>query len=132
MPTCYEIDVEQEVVFASYWGVVTLEEARTILRNVREDPGFRPHFRVLADFTRAEELGEGFGDTTALASFYRLSQRTTATGRVAYIVSCRDAVYGTLRQFQAMVGEENRMQVFIDPAAARVWVGLPPAGSEGA
>lgn len=131
MPACYEIDVEREVVFASYWGLVTLEEARAILKDVRSDPGFQPHFRVLADFTRATELGEGFADTASLVGFYRLSRGAVASGRVAYIASRRDAVYGTLRQFQAMIGEENRMRVFTDPAAARVWVGLPPTGTEG-
>jgi hypothetical protein len=119
MPMRYDVDVENGVVFIFYWGVKVIDDDRDLLTAVRQDPRVQPHFRTLADYTQVTGVeGSGSYDHFAkLAESYRSIAGGPRTARVAIYVPERNVVYGALRQFQIMVGDETRL---------RIWVGLPP------
>jgi hypothetical protein len=127
MPVRQEIDVGREVVVVVFSGEVTLAEVRANLEAFRRDSRVRPHFRTLVDCSEAVVVGSGFDDAIVLADFYRSANATPMTGRTALYAPQRNAVYGALRQFHAVIGEEGRMRVFTELAEARAWVGLLPA-----
>ena len=49
MPVSHEIDVTKGVVFTTWSGDVTLEEARSHLRQLRDDPDFLPSMGQLSN-----------------------------------------------------------------------------------
>lgn len=127
MPVRYEVDVENGVVFAFYWGKITYDNGRSLIVAVREDPRVQPDFRTLVDYAEATGVGD-LGDYDRFAEyveFYRSVGTGPRTARVALYVPERSAVFGALRQFQTMLGGEERLQIFTDLTAARAWVGLP-------
>lgn len=130
MPARYEVDVENGVVFAFYWGRRAQEDDRNLMTAIREDPRIQPHFRTLVDYTQVTGLstGGGYEQFEKFADLYRTVGAGPCTARVALYVSQRNALYGALRQFQTMVdGDAKRLRVFTDLAEARAWAGLPAA-----
>jgi hypothetical protein len=128
MPVRYEVDVEREVVFAFYGGKITFDDGRALILSIRGDPRVRPHFGTLVDYTEATGLGDdgGYDRFAAYVEFYRSAGTGPRTARVALYVPERSAIFGVLRQFQMIAGNEERLRIFTGLAEARVWVGLPP------
>lgn len=127
MPTRYEIDEALQTAFSCCWGVLTIEESLAAMRTRRVDPRFRPHFRTLVDCTRVTTMDRGFDRGMSLVEAYRSGWSGPRTARIALYVPQRNAVYGVLRQLEAMAGADGRLRLFTDMAEARAWIGLPPA-----
>lgn len=126
MAASYRIDVERGVVFSSYSGTVTLEEVRAVMAEVRSDPRVRPEFRTLVDCTAVTDHRLWFDETVAVVEFSASDTLPRMTGRLAFYVPGRNAVYGALRQFKTLSRGEGRIEIFTDRNAARAWIGLPP------
>lgn len=125
MTTSYRIDVERGVIFSSYSGTVTLEEVRATMAEVRANPSVRPEFRTLVDCTEVTDHRLWFDETVAVVEFCTSDALPRMTGRLAFFVPERNAVYGALRQFKTLSKDEGRIEVFTDRNAARAWIGLP-------
>lgn len=128
MPTRYEVDIERGVAFIFYWGDVTFDDDLTVIRMLRQDARVQPHFRTLVDCTRVTTMDCGFDRGMSLVEAYRSGWSGPRTARIALYVPQRNAVYGVLRQLEAMAGADGRLRLFTDLAEARAWVGLPPDG----
>lgn len=126
MPVRYEVDVDRGVVFAFYWGEVTIDDDYTLIRSIREDPRIEPQFRTLVDCTQVVTLSNAFDKTMTVVDSYRSAWAGPRTAKLALYTSEHDAIYGHLRQFLAMAGAEGRIRLFTDMAEARAWIGLPP------
>lgn len=126
MTASYRIDVERGVIFSSYSRTVTLEEVRATMAEVRANPSVRPEFRTLVDCTAVTDHRLWFDETVAVVEFSASDALPRMTGRLAFYVPERNAVYGALRQFKTLSRDEGRIEVFTDRNAARAWIGLPP------
>lgn len=127
MPARYEVDVENGVVFAFYRGQITFDDGRALITAIRQDSRVRPDFRTLVDYAEATGVGD-VGDYDRFAEyveFYRSAGSGPRTARVALYVPERSAIFGALRQFLVLAGDEARHRIFTDLAEARAWVGLP-------
>ncbi|MDX9860753.1 MAG: hypothetical protein RBS99_07520 [Rhodospirillales bacterium] len=126
MPVHNRIDFENEVIYSVYSGTVTAAEVRAAIASTRTDPRMRPEFRTLVDCSAVTAVELYFDDTAAVAEFSAADAMPQMTGRLAFYVPHRNAVYGALRQFQALSKPLDRVEVFTDRNAARAWIGLPP------
>jgi hypothetical protein len=126
MPAYNRIDVENGVIYSVYSGTVTADEVRGAIASARADPRVRPEFRTLVDCGAVASIELRFEETAALAEFSATHASPQMTGRVAFYVPQRNAVYGALRQFQALSKSPDRVEIFTDRNAARAWIGLPP------
>ncbi len=125
MAASYQIDVERGVIFSTYSGTVTLDEVRAVMAEARADPRVRPDFRTLVDCSAVTDHRLWFDETVAVVEFGASDAVPRMTGRLAFYVPERNAVYGALRQFKTLSGDAGRIEVFTDRNAARSWIGLP-------
>lgn len=121
-----DIDAEKGVIFSFYAGVVTVDQVRATIAAARADPRVRPEFRTLVDCSAVTSIELWFDETVAVAEFSASDEMAPMTGRLAFYVPGRNAVYGALRQFQALSTPPGRVKVFTERNAARAWIGLPP------
>lgn len=126
MAASYRIDVERGVIFSSYSGTVTLADVRAAMAAARADPRVRPEFRTLVDCSAVTDHRLWFDETVAVVEFIVSDALPRMTGRLAFYVPARNVVYGALRQFKTLSGNDGRIEVFTDRNAARSWIGLPP------
>ncbi len=126
MAASYRIDVERGVIFSSYSGIVTLDEVRASMAAARADPRVGPEFRTLVDCTEVTDHRLWFDETVAVVEFSASDALPRMTGRLAFYVPARNAVYGALRQFKTLSKNDGRIEIFTDRNAARSWIGLPP------
>lgn len=84
---------------------------------------------ALVDYAEATGIGDdsGYDRFAEYVEFYRSAGNGPRTARIALYIPERSAIFGALRQFLAMAGDEERHRIFTDMNEARAWVGLPPA-----
>jgi hypothetical protein len=122
VPVSHEIDVTKGVVFTTWSGDVTLEEARSHLRQLRDDPDFLPSMGQLSDARDVTSTvpAEGIRELASNTPFGEGSRRA--------IVVTSDVVFGVSRMYELRQLEGGAdVKLFRDIQEARAWLGLERA-----
>jgi len=118
MPAHYVIDTENRTVLTVFKGVVTLREAAEQSAKLRDDPAFYPDFSELIDFNAVSEVQMGYADFSSLLEIDPFS----ASSKRAFVIGSPNAVYGTARMYQIMLGDEACVEIFKTIGEAARWL----------
>lgn len=120
MPSSYEIDSDHQVLFGRVWGTWTMSDVIHFREQAAADPAFSLEMPQLVDLTEVDHIELSVREVIVLAMATPLDSKT----RRAYVAPS-DAVYGTLRAYQANAeGAEECSRVFRTLDEARDWLGL--------
>ena len=123
MPVTYEIDKQQNVLFAKATGELTAEDIQSFRREAAKDSDFDPRLDSLFDFCNITEVrlsGDEIKELTLSAIFHERSRR-------ALVVPSK-VMFGISRMYSLRIRADNDvMKVFYDMGEARRWLGLGQA-----
>ena len=123
MPVSHKIDVVKGVVFTTWSGDVTLEEARSHLQQLRNHADFLPSMSQLSDAREVTSTvsAEGIRELASTTPFGEGSRRA--------IVVSSDVVFGVSRMYELRQLEGGAdVKLFRDIGEARAWLGLKEEG----
>ena len=118
MPAHYVIDAENRIVLTIFRGVLTLREAAEQSAKLSADPGFDPDFSELVDFNGVSEVQMGYADFRSLLAIDPFS----TTSKHAFVVSSPNSVYGTVRMYHTMRGDDALVEIFKTTTEAINWL----------
>ncbi len=132
MPADYQIDKTQDLVLSRAWGALNRADLIGHGERLRGDPGFKPHYRQLWDFT---EITKSELSYTELAAMAKISVFAPTTRRA--MLAPVDVVFGMARMFQMLRESEGEtgIRVFRKRSEALRWLETgvdpvpPPRGS---
>lgn len=122
MPVSSYIDVVNQVVFTTWRGDVTLDEALANNDALRNDADFRASMSQLSDAREVTSTvsAEGIAELARTTPFAEGSRRAG--------VADSELVFGMSRMYELRKGEHGaEVRAFRDVQEARAWLGLEPA-----
>ena len=122
MPIHYQIDSSLGVVFTTFQGVVTKEDAWTLVERLRTDPAFQPNFSQLVDTSGATQYDLSAKDIMTVCTRSAFGEKSRRA-----MVADDDHVFGMHRMYQTLRETNEKpgqIKVFRDMAEARRWLGL--------
>ena len=124
MAITYRIDKTAKLIRARVFGKISLDEFRTTLREMVEDPDFDPSFGRLWDIREARSTLSG-EEVRGIAEVVR----KFVGGRRSAVVTRTDVGYGLARMYSALVEEAGiDVQAFRDMDEAMMWLQAPTQG----
>lgn len=120
MPVRYRIFEDLRLVVTTWYGDVTLEQARQFTADLRTDPSFAPDMLQLSDARRARSLvtAEGVRGLARNSAFGPEARRA--------IVALDDEIFGVSRMYEAQATDAGTLAIFRDRGEALAWLGLTP------
>ncbi len=125
MPINYQIDSSLGVVFTTFEGVVTREDALALVERLRTDPAFQPSFNQLVDTRGATRYDLSANDIQMVYSDSAFGEKSRRA-----MVADEDYIFGMHRMYQLLREAHEKpgqIQVFRDMTEARRWLGLDEA-----
>ena len=120
MPITYEIDAARGVVFTTFQGVVTKEDALALFERLRRDSAFQPGFKQLVD-TR----GTTRHDLTADDMHIVASCSAFDANACRAIVAEQDIIFGMYRMYETIRDSKSgQVRVYRDMENALHWLEL--------
>jgi hypothetical protein len=120
----YRILPDKQLVVICNCGVTPMDDCRSCMMKLQEDPEFDPSFRVV-------------NDVTGLTRYYRpdeirLMARDTMRAAKLALVATRDISYGMSRMYEMLAtrADNPRIRTFRRRDEAAVWLGFDPAEIE--
>ncbi len=122
MPINSQIDRSLGVVFTTFQGVVTKEDAVALVERLRTDPAFQPSFNQLVDTRGATRYDLSANDIRTVYSNSAFDEKSRRA-----MVADEDYIFGLHRMYQTLREtheKPDQIMVFRDMAEARRWLGL--------
>ncbi|MBN8456509.1 MAG: hypothetical protein J0M04_01495 [Verrucomicrobia bacterium] len=115
----YRIDPVRRVWLEEYLGKIGLDEMKSMVATVSDDPAWSPEFSGLVDFSQAE-LSLSSNDVLRLALMMRQEEHRSR-GWLAFVV--RDsAAYGVVRMLGYWSRSADRVKIFQNREEAEYWL----------
>ncbi len=121
MPHKLRLEISLRTVFTTFFGVITDQDAREHVEDLRNHPEFEADFNQLFDargVTSVELSGACVREIASMRMFGEGSRRAFVAGT--------DVVFGMVRMFEMLRDDTpDEIRVFRNIDDARAWLGLP-------
>ena len=121
MPSSHHIAADEGLALVNVWGPPEVESAVQAIRNLAQDPAFKPHFNVLVDAHALDDGETELEEVEAVAgSLSELSPRYQ--GKLAIV--CRVGThFDLLKLMCAYAGSHGlHIRAFTEPSQAKEWL----------
>lgn len=115
----YRIDSVRRVWLEEYLGKIGLDEMKSMVATVSDDPAWSPEFSGLVDFSQAE-LALSSNDVLRLALMMRQEEHRSR-GWLAFVVR-NSAAYGVVRMLGYWSRSADRVKIFQNREEAEYWL----------
>lgn len=119
MPARFTLDPGKRVVSVRFEGLWSVRDVVEYFEDLRRNASFDSRFFELADLTEVVSSDVDFQSATMLARIDPFSR----SGKRAFAAT-KAAIYGILRMYQMVRGEECSMAIFRTLAEAKRWLGI--------
>ena len=120
MPITYEIDPARGVVFTTFQGVVTKEDALALFESLRGDPAFQPGFKQLVDTRGTTRHDMTAADMRMVALCSAFDEKACRA-----IVAAQDIIFGMYRMYETIRdGKSGQVRVYRNMEDALHWLEL--------
>ena len=119
MPARFTLDVAKRVVSVRFEGLWSVRDVADYFEDLKRESGFDARFFELADLTEVVSSDVDFQSATMLSRIDPFSP----TGKRAFAAT-KSAIYGILRMYQMVRGEEYSMGIFRSLPEAKRWLGI--------
>jgi hypothetical protein len=119
MPARFTLDSGKRVVSVRFEGLWSVQDVADYFEDLKRDSEFDSRFCELADLTEVVSSDVDFQAATMLSRIDPFSR----SGKRAFAAT-KAAIYGILRMYQMVRGEEYSMAIFHTLAEAKRWLGI--------
>jgi hypothetical protein len=119
MPARFTLDSGKRVVSVTFEGLWSVRDVADYFEDLKRDSEFDSRFFELADLTEVVSSDVDFQAATMLSRIDPFSR----SGKRAFAAT-KAAIYGILRMYQMVRGEEYSMAIFRTLAEAKQWLGI--------
>lgn len=125
MPITLDYDPQESFVRALVTGAVTMDDFRAGLEQLLKSDTIPSKAPILYDMRQVDPSKLHFPEAIGLMTFRRSVDKKRGGTKVAFLVAS-DAVYGTVRLWQAVAEDEPELtstyNIFRDEAEAIAWL----------
>jgi len=119
MPARFTLDLGKRVVSVRFEGLWSVRDVAEYFEDLKRDNGFDSRFFELADLTEVVSSDVDFQAATMLSRIDPFAR----SGKRAFAAT-KAAIYGILRMYQMVRGEEYSIGIFRTLAEAKRWLGI--------
>jgi hypothetical protein len=116
----FTIDEDLKLVKVKFQQKVTVQDVKSYLQQLRDDPRFNTNYSELVDLTDVNQSEINFKIASDLA---RSADPFSHNARRAFAAP-HAAVFGTTRMYQMIRQDEENMRCFHTMEQAKTWLGI--------